>query len=302
MARTRADVPRSLYEALTELGSVVGQQVQLVSVGWGSGLTLELGPTLLNGRAAWHLWIQQAMWRLELPERTLVGSEDGDLDVRVQSLTGQVLHELHVNPRTMDALFVLSDVRLRTFSTVTEDETDLWLLFAPDSRVFTAESGPNWGFEPSKTERSLTWRRPTRPLSELPRQLLDQWPADAVLSTRVRDMIVGQHLVDVKVDASAPFGIGLDTGRLMIADAAWRIEHRGAVIVGYGDGNISRARDLVGLGVRFAEVSSVSRDLTLELDHEFVLRTFTQRSSPASQQWSLEFDDGRKLVAEQVDG
>lgn len=139
---------------------LVGKKARNVQLGYGSFITIDFGKDLLVevktkkgidtfNRGEWHLWVYMAAWRLDQGDRVLIGAGDDREEIakELTTLEGkQFVRAIILNTSFDTVLEFQDDVKLNLFSFKTK-ESDQWMLFMPDRKVFTAGPGNTWTYE-----------------------------------------------------------------------------------------------------------------------------------------------------------
>jgi hypothetical protein len=91
-------------------------------------------------KGKWWLWIYCAYWKISLNGSRAATSSSSFLQISksLAKLQGQVLNEVHVNPRTGATRFDFDlggVLEVRRFERKSED--DLWMLYEPNGHVLT---------------------------------------------------------------------------------------------------------------------------------------------------------------------
>ncbi len=142
-------------EIQAALAQLIGKPAWSATVGFGSFLTIEFGAegaaqgTAARKHGEYHLWIYCTAWRLERTGALLAGSEDAraDLERAAGTINGLTAAATTIEWPSLSLTLTFSDgLKLRTFSVFTQ-ESEHWMLYMPDGRVFTAGPGSTWSVE-----------------------------------------------------------------------------------------------------------------------------------------------------------
>lgn len=126
---------------------LLGQRAWGARLGIGSFLTIEFGSVAnlaerhLHGE--WHLWVYGCKWRITEGD-TLVGSSEHDrevLDCAVARLNGLILEVVDIPGPTLAAIWRFAGNLLLQLVADPGNGLEQWMLFRPDGRVLTADSG-----------------------------------------------------------------------------------------------------------------------------------------------------------------
>ncbi len=103
----------------------------------------------VNGK--WWLWIYCAYWKITLNGSRAATSSSSYLQISksLTKLEGQILKEVHVNPRTGATRFDFDlggILEVRRFERNSED--DLWMLYEPNGYVLSVHGDGRYSHEP----------------------------------------------------------------------------------------------------------------------------------------------------------
>ena len=110
---------------------LIGQKTQGCWLGYGSVLFLEFGePQPINDlkrhhSGEWSLWCDKILWRIELGDRVLAGSEDARplMESAIEQVNGRILVSGQISPSRGDSLLEFTDhLVLKTFVTTSEED------------------------------------------------------------------------------------------------------------------------------------------------------------------------------------
>ena len=122
------------------LSQVYGSPCWRVCQGHGSFLTFEFGAPHDNGFGEWHLWIFCCEWRITGRGEPLAHSESARDTIHdaCVALEGHGLQAVSFAPEEGASCFAFAgELRL---DTAPYDDSEQWMLFCPDGRVFTYHS------------------------------------------------------------------------------------------------------------------------------------------------------------------
>lgn len=150
-----------IQKVQTKIAPIIGLQAWGVSLGTGSFITLEFGKVLSpieeakHQHGEWHLWIYCSVWRLEIGNDMLVGSEDSRpmLESAIKHLEGATLRSVIVTSPAFDTLFEFeASIKLRVFPISFHDDYEHWMLYTPDGNVLTIGPGVKWDYQKSSEQ------------------------------------------------------------------------------------------------------------------------------------------------------
>lgn len=144
------------------LSQVVGKRITRSKLGYGSFITIDWGKDIIEEFKTkdgiekqifgeWHLWVYMCAWRLEQNGDPIIGSGDerNAIQPKIPLLISKELLQVQVINNSFDLIFDFEKgYRLLLFSFEIED-SEQWLFFTPNEKVFTAGPGTNWKYNDS---------------------------------------------------------------------------------------------------------------------------------------------------------
>jgi hypothetical protein len=132
---------------------VVGLRAWGAALGHGSFVTIEFGdpvPAVGKVHGAWHLWVYDCAWRIEIGAELVAGSADEreDLDKAVPRINGRALLGFVLRESVDARLRFEGDLVLSLFPHSSRD-TDHWMLFTPEHKVLTLGPRTSWSYKKS---------------------------------------------------------------------------------------------------------------------------------------------------------
>lgn len=141
---------------------IIGMKITRSKLGYGSFITMDWGKDIIEELKTkdgiekqifgeWHLWVYMCAWRLEKNGDPIIGAGD-ERDViqsKIPLLIGKKLLQAQVLNNSFDVILNFEEgYRLLLFSFELED-SEQWLFFTRDRKVFTAGPGTNWKYNDS---------------------------------------------------------------------------------------------------------------------------------------------------------
>lgn len=141
---------------------IIGMKMTRSKLGYGSFITMDWGKDKVEEFKTkhgiekqifgeWHLWIYMCAWRLEKNGEPVIGSGDEKkaIESKIPLLTGKKLIQAQVINDSFDVFFDFEEgYRLLLFSFEIED-SEQWLFFTQNEKVFTAGPGIKWKYNDS---------------------------------------------------------------------------------------------------------------------------------------------------------
>lgn len=144
------------------LSQIIGMRITRSKLGYGSFITMDWGNDIVEELKTkdgtekqifgeWHLWVYMCAWRLEKSGDPIIGAGD-ERDIiqpKIPLLIGKKLLQAQVLNNSFDVILHFEQgYRLLLFSFEVED-SEQWLFFTPNRKVFTAGPRTNWKYNDS---------------------------------------------------------------------------------------------------------------------------------------------------------
>ena len=102
----------------------------------------------------WYLWLYLCSWRIDTENMTLAASEDSmeRIDAALAQIQGKAIKSISITNFALDAVFEFEGgIFVRSFSIYTDESEDSehWILYAPEKKAFIAGPGKTWSYVPS---------------------------------------------------------------------------------------------------------------------------------------------------------
>ncbi|MGL4348019.1 MAG: hypothetical protein ACRCSV_00970 [Chlamydiales bacterium] len=141
---------------------IIGMKITRSKLGYGSFITIDWGKDIIEELKTkdgiekqifceWHLWVYMCTWRLEKNNDPIIGAGDERdvIESKIPLLIGKKLLQAEVLNNSFDVILNFDKgYRLLLFSFELED-SEQWLFFTSNRKVFTAGPGANWKYNDS---------------------------------------------------------------------------------------------------------------------------------------------------------